>query len=107
VEGDLHELLGLPPRQDVTISGAVFVALGFDAVEAGFRRSTDFVSAIPGSQAGLAHLGANILVMDEPEHRRYRALAQPAFAVKTMENWEHRWLPRSRSSSRASGARDY
>jgi len=47
-----------------------------------------FSSAIPGNQVGLSHLGANILVMDEPEHRRYRSLAQPAFAVKTAGSFE-------------------
>jgi cytochrome P450 len=92
VRGDLHELLGLSPRQDLTVEGEVYVALGYEAVEEGFRRNDDFLSSMPGSQAGLSHLGANILVMDEPEHRRYRALAQPAFAVKTMQSWEHRWL---------------
>jgi len=37
-------------------------------------------------------VGKSIIQMDEPEHRRYRALIQPAFTLREMERWRERWI---------------
>jgi cytochrome P450 len=37
-------------------------------------------------------VGRSIIQMDEPEHRRYRALIQPAFTLREMERWRARWI---------------
>lgn len=37
-------------------------------------------------------VGNSIIQMDEPEHRRYRALIQPAFTLREMERWRERWI---------------
>jgi cytochrome P450 len=37
-------------------------------------------------------VGRSIIQMDEPEHRRYRALIQPAFTLREMERWRERWI---------------
>ena len=37
-------------------------------------------------------VGVSILQMDEPEHRRYRSLVQPAFTRSEIEGWRERWI---------------
>jgi cytochrome P450 len=37
-------------------------------------------------------VGKSIIQMDEPEHRRYRALIQPAFTLREVERWRERWI---------------
>lgn len=69
--------------------GPVFTVVGYDAADTAFRRHDIFSSAL--GYAGDS-LGNSMLGMDEPAHRRYRALAQPAFALRTMTDWRDRWL---------------
>jgi cytochrome P450 len=66
-----------------------FTIIGYDTGDAVFRRHDVF-----SSQLGYAGgpLGRTMLGMDEPDHRRYRALVQPAFALRTMTSWRDRWL---------------
>jgi cytochrome P450 len=37
-------------------------------------------------------VGRSIIEMDEPEHRRYRSLVQPAFTRMEIEGWRKRWI---------------
>lgn len=37
-------------------------------------------------------IGRTMIQMGGPEHRRYRALVQPAFTRKEMETWRERWV---------------
>ncbi len=37
-------------------------------------------------------VGRSLIQMDEPDHRRYRALIQPAFTLKETQRWETRWV---------------
>jgi len=67
-----------------------YTVIGHDAALHVFRQHEIFSSRLYASTA--ANWGPNLLMMDEPEHARYRALAQPAFALRTMESWQHRWL---------------
>jgi cytochrome P450 len=91
VEIDVSAHFGIAPMPGQPTSEHTFTAIGYDAVEQVFRDNVTFSSAAVGSVVA-QKWGANILFMDEPEHRTYRALAQPAFAIKTMQSWEDRWL---------------
>jgi cytochrome P450 len=78
---DMFAWIGDAPR---------YMTIGYDACVEVFRRNDAFSSA--GYGEAVKRWGPNILSMDEPEHRRYRALVQPAFSYKVMEDWESRWL---------------
>jgi cytochrome P450 len=67
-----------------------FTVIGHDAAQHIFRQHETFSSQLYAATA--AAWGPNLLMMDEPEHARYRSLAQPAFAVRAMQSWEDRWL---------------
>ena len=64
--------------------------IGHDSAQRIFREHETFSSQLYAGTA--ANWGPNLLMMDEPEHARYRSLAQPAFALRTMESWHERWL---------------
>jgi cytochrome P450 len=38
------------------------------------------------------NIGRSMIQMGGPEHRRYRALVQPAFTRREMERWQARWV---------------
>jgi cytochrome P450 len=95
--GDVHEggfptLFGQPDFSNfVGFEGAPrFTVLGHDTGQHIFRQHELFSSELYAATA--ANWGPNLLMMDEPEHARYRSLAQPAFALSTMESWQDRWL---------------
>jgi cytochrome P450 len=67
-----------------------FSVLGFDSADQAFRQHEVFSSRFYASLTEV--WGPNMLAMDEPEHRRYRALVQPAFANRTMTRWQSAWL---------------
>lgn len=70
---------GPPPRQ--------FIAVSHDSVAEVLRNGKVFSSSAYRETMGLV-MGPNILVMDEPEHGRYRSLIQMAFSKKALERWE-------------------
>jgi cytochrome P450 len=90
--GGLPTLFGQPDFAYFTgFEGAPrFTVIGHDAAQHVFREHQTFSSRLYSGTA--ANWGPNLLMMDEPEHARYRSLAQPAFALRTMESWHHRWL---------------
>jgi cytochrome P450 len=89
-EGAITTFFGLPPLPDARDYEHEFTVVSYDAVEEVFRDNVRFSSDV--GDVVTTKWGANILFMDEPEHRTYRALAQPAFALKTMQSWDERWL---------------
>ena len=91
--GSVADLLGadVPTVANEEV-GAHFTVLTFATAEQVFRDHERFSSEHGYGPEVAKYWGANILMMDEPDHRRYRSLAQPAFAVKTMKSWEQRWL---------------
>ncbi len=91
-EGGLPTLFGQPDFDYfVGFEGAPrFTVIGHDSAQYVFRQHELFSSELYAGTA--ANWGPNLLMMDEPEHARYRALAQPAFALRTMESWQDRWL---------------
>ena len=73
----------------------VYQALSHDAVSEVLRDGKRFSSQAYAASIGLV-MGPTILVMDDPEHARYRALIQMAFRRKALERWEHELVrPRS------------
>ena len=65
-----------------------FAAVKHDTVSEVLRDGRVFSSGAYRETMGLV-MGPNILVMDEPEHGRYRSLIQMAFSKKALERWEH------------------
>ena len=68
-------------------TGRSFAAVSHDAVAEVLRDGRVFSSSAYKEMMGLV-MGPNILVMDEPEHGRYRSLIQMAFSKKSLERWE-------------------
>jgi cytochrome P450 len=66
----------------------IFRAVKHDSVAEVLRDGRVFSSGAYRETMGLV-MGPNILVMDEPEHGRYRSLIQMAFGKKALERWEH------------------
>jgi cytochrome P450 len=65
-----------------------FGAYSHEAVSQVLRDGKHFSSAMYKDAIGLV-MGPTILVMDEPEHSRYRGLIQMAFSKKEIDAWEH------------------
>jgi cytochrome P450 len=65
----------------------VYQALSHEAVSQVLRDGRTFSSGAYKDSIGLV-MGPTILVMDEPEHGRYRGLVQLAFRRKALARWE-------------------
>lgn len=87
--GRIHREFGLPDVQEAVMpaNGEYFSALGYDAAAAVLLDGETFSSSGYANSIGLV-MGHSILEMDDPEHRRYRALIEQAFRLRTMERWE-------------------
>ena len=69
-------------------SGAVRAnAYSHEAVVTILRDNETFSSSVYVELMGML-MGHTILEMDEPEHRRHRALVSPAFRTKVLAHWE-------------------
>ena len=91
-EGSARELLGLPPGGlSLRPEAPVYAALSFEANDRVLRENELFSSTF---YAGLTTLmfGKSILEMVGDEHRRNRALVQPAFSPKRSQWWIDRWI---------------
>jgi cytochrome P450 len=93
-EGTVRELLGYGPNmytQFVYPDAPFFSAFSFEANDIVLRDNATFSSEF---YAGLvtAMFGRTILEMVGDEHRRYRALVQPAFTPKRAQWWIDRWI---------------
>jgi cytochrome P450 len=92
-EGSVRELLGLPPGGLSLLHGEapVYALLSFEANDRALRENRVFSSTF---YAGLTTqmFGRSILEMVGDEHRRYRALVQPAFSPKRSQWWIDNWI---------------
>lgn len=89
---DLRSRGGILPVDDsvATLAPAgmkTFVAVSHEAVLEVLRDGETFSSGAYRETMGRV-MGPNILVMDEPEHGRYRRLIQTAFSKRALERWE-------------------
>jgi cytochrome P450 len=89
--GSVAELLGHPPRMTLRPEAPVFSTFSFGATDQVLRDNETFSSSF---YAGLATpmFGRSILEMGGDEHRRYRALVQPAFTPKRGPWWVDQWI---------------
>jgi len=75
------------PDMDGAAGDLQFTVLRYDDCARVLRDNTTFASSVYKTIMGPV-MGRTILEMDEPEHRRTRALAGRAFRQKTLERWE-------------------
>ena len=91
-EGSVRELLG-HPRGGLSLlrDGPTYTAMSYEANDTVLRENQVFSSTF---YAGLttAMFGKTILEMVGDEHRRYRALVQPAFTPKRAQWWIDQWI---------------
>lgn len=87
----IYELFGQVNPVDEAWAGAPRYSLfGYDVCDQAFKSQ---VTSSRGYEATmLQSIGRMLLMMDEPEHGKYRLLAQPAFARRAMESWRHEWV---------------
>lgn len=87
--GRIHREFGLPdvPEAVMPANGEFFATLGYDAAAEVLLDGETFSSSGYANSIGIV-MGHSILEMDDPEHRRYRALIEQAFRLRTMERWE-------------------
>jgi cytochrome P450 len=64
-----------------------YLVVGHEAAERVFRDSGSFSSQAYLQTVGQT-LGRSLVMMDEPEHRRFRALVAPVFARSAIERWK-------------------
>jgi cytochrome P450 len=90
--GSVRDLLGLPPGGlNLRPEAPTYSALSFDANDRVLRENLVFSSEF---YAGFTTVmfGRSILEMVGDEHRRHRALVQPAFSPKRSQWWIDRWI---------------
>lgn len=91
--GSVRELLGYPvgglSRHG---SAPVFSAFSYAANDTVLRENEVFSSAVYSGMTTQLFGGRTILEMTGDEHRRYRALAQPAFSPKRAQWWTDNWI---------------
>ena len=91
-KGSVRELLGYGPGgMNLRPEAPVYSAFSFEANDIVLRENDVFSSTF---YAGFTTLmfGKSILEMVGEEHRRYRALVQPAFSPKRAQWWIDRWI---------------
>src|SRR5579859_6706135 len=86
-EGTVAQLVGRPTA---TMAGdrPSYSCFSWETVDVALRDGVTFSSAV---HAGTM-FGPNILQMVGEEHRRYRAVSQPAFTRRAAEWWMERWI---------------
>jgi cytochrome P450 len=90
--GSVRELLGYGPGGLGVRTGApVYSAFSYEANDIVLRENDVFSSTF---YSGLTTplFGRSILEMVGEEHRRYRALVQPAFSPRRAQWWTDRWI---------------
>jgi len=85
---DLVKLMGEGAKALGDNLPTVYAAHSYAAVSEVLRDGKRFSSGAYKDSIGLV-MGPTILVMDEPEHGRYRSLIQTAFRSKALQKWEH------------------
>jgi cytochrome P450 len=91
-QGSVRELLGYPPGGLGGLrEGPKYTAMSYEANDTVLRENEVFSSTF---YAGFttAMFGRSILEMVGDEHRRYRALVQPAFTPKRAQWWIDQWI---------------
>ncbi len=87
--GPVHAMKRLEGPMAMLFGGEreTYGAFSHDAVSEVLRDGKRFTSTHLAASMGVV-MGPTILVMDEPEHGRYRGLIQQAFSRKALDRWE-------------------
>ena len=85
--GSVAELVGRPIEG--RFERPTYSCFSWETVDAALRDNVTYSSAIHEAQTPF---GPNILHMGGEEHRRYRAVSQPAFTRRAAQWWLDRWI---------------
>jgi cytochrome P450 len=89
----VRELLGYPSGGlGQRGGGPVFSAFSYEANDTVLRENEVFSSSVYAGTTTQMFGARTILEMGGQEHRRYRALAQPAFSPKRAQWWTDQWI---------------
>jgi cytochrome P450 len=88
-EGSVAQLVGRPMEGMPGADRQCYSCFSWDTVDVALRDNATFSSAV--YEAGTS-FGPNILHMVGEEHRRYRAVSQPAFTRRAAQWWMDRWI---------------
>lgn len=95
-KGAVRELMGYPGAGGIGAmargDAEVYCALSYEANDIVLRDNDVFSSDIYAGTVSMMFGGRTILEMGGDEHRRYRALAQPAFSPKRAQWWTDNWI---------------
>jgi cytochrome P450 len=90
-EGSARELLGYGRRVTIRPEAPVYSAFSYEANDTVLRENEIFSSTYYAGYTTLM-FGRSILEMVGQEHRRNRALVQPAFSPKRAQWWIDKWI---------------
>lgn len=95
-EGSLRSLMGYPEHETMAMLGIrddrpYYTAFSFEANDIILRDNETYSSAIYAGRTTKI-FGRSILEMVGEEHRRHRALVQPAFSPKRAQWWIDNWI---------------
>jgi cytochrome P450 len=90
-EGSVRELLGYGRRVSIRADAPVFSAFSYEANDTVLRENEVFSSTYYAGYTTLM-FGRSILEMVGDEHRRNRALVQPAFSPRRAQWWIDKWI---------------
>jgi cytochrome P450 len=92
-KGSVRELLGYGSGGVIRRPGApIYSAFSYEANDTALRDNQIFTSNVYAGSVTQLFGGRTILEMGGEEHRRYRALAQPAFSPKRAQWWTDNWI---------------
>src|SRR5215203_1542354 len=90
-EGSVRELLGYGRRASIRPDAPTFSAFSYEANDRVLRENEVFSSTYYAGYTTLL-FGRSILEMVGDEHRRNRALVQPAFSPRRAQWWIDKWI---------------
>jgi cytochrome P450 len=91
--GAVRELLGYGAGgMSSRFDAPIYSAFSFEANDRVLRENEVFSSTVYAGQVTQMFGSRTILEMVGDEHRRYRALAQPAFTPKRVQWWSDKWI---------------
>ena len=92
-EGTISQAFGIEgtPEQLTWTDRRQFACYDWESVDRVLRDPDTYSSEWYEPTLGVT-IGRSMIQMGGPEHRRYRALVQPAFTRREMERWQQRWV---------------
>ena len=93
--GSTFEFFGVPdPMAEVWPDAPRFISVGYDVTEQILRDNVGFSNAGIRKMTEYVFGEVSLMGSDDPEHRRFRALVQPAFTRRGLDMWSAFVRPR-------------